>query len=86
MTSGASRLAVIGGFVLLVLVGALIVVSGLIMPYWAVGVLALAWVGALVIAFQLRERPAAVLVIPFVLLAIWALSAWAGDRFLDWTA
>jgi hypothetical protein len=86
MTSGAGRVAVFGGFVLLVAVGALIAVSGLIMPYWAVGSLAVIWLVALVTAIQLRARPGAVLALPFVLMAIWVIAAWAGERFLDWTA
>ena len=84
--SGAERLAVIPGFVLLVAMGAVILVSGLIMPYWAVAALGVVWIVAVAAAITWRARPLRVLVVPFVLLAIWAATAWAGDRFLNWTA
>jgi hypothetical protein len=77
---------VIVGFVLHAAMGALILVSGLIMPLWAVGVLATLWVVALIAAIRWRGRPARVFAVPVVMLAVWLGVAWAGDRFLDWTA
>jgi hypothetical protein len=85
-TSPAARVAVILGFALHIGMGVLILVSGLIMPYWAVGVLAVIWVIGLIVAIRGRARPSLVLAVPFAMLAIWILAAWGGDRFLDWTA
>ncbi|HJP64789.1 MAG TPA: hypothetical protein VKA30_00635 [Actinomycetota bacterium] len=74
------------GFALLAGMGALILVSGLIMPLWAVAALAALWILAVVAAILWRGRPGSVLAIPFALFAVWLAAAWAGDRFLDWTA
>jgi hypothetical protein len=84
--STGARIAVILGFVLLAADGLLVLVSGLIMPYWAVGVLAAVWLGAVTVAIRGRARPGLVLATPFVFLALWAAAAWGGDAFLDWTA
>jgi len=78
--------AVVVGFLLHLAVGGLVLVSGLIMPAWAVVVLAIVWAGALVVAIRWRARPALVVVVPFVMLAIWVVTAWVGDRLFDWTA
>jgi hypothetical protein len=84
--SAGGRIAVVAGFVLQLAMGAVILVSGLIMPIWAVAVLGAVWVLATVHQVRSRTRPGMVLAIPFALLAVWLLSAWAGDAFLDWTA
>jgi hypothetical protein len=77
---------VIIGFFLHVAMGALILVSGLIMPLWAVAVLAGLWVVALVAAIRWRARPGRVVALPVIMFATWLGAAWAGDHFLDWTA
>ncbi len=84
--SAGARVAVVVGFLLHVAFGALVLVSGLIMPTWAVGALGVVWVVALAAVIRWRSRPALVLGIPLVLLAIWVIMLWAGDSFLDWTA
>ena len=80
------RAIVVLGFVLHVAMGVVILVSGLIMPAWAVGVLAALWVVTLVAAIGWRDRPGLVITVPIATFAIWLAAAWAGDRFLDWTA
>jgi hypothetical protein len=74
------------GFVLLLAAGGLVLVSGLIMPAWAVGLLAALWLVAVVFAIRWRRRPAAVFALPIGLLAVWGALAWVGDHFLDWSA
>ena len=74
------------GFILELAVGILILVSGLIMPIWAVIALGVVWLVGLVIAIRWRRKPAVVLAVPLAMIAIWAATAWAGDALLDWTA
>jgi len=81
-----SRVPIVLGFLLHAAVGGAILVSGLIIPLWAVGALALVWLSGLVVAIRSRTRPGVVLAVPFVTLAIVVLTAWAGETFLDWTA
>jgi hypothetical protein len=83
--SGGGKLAVVAGFALHAAMGVVVLVSGLIMPIWAVGVLAVVWLAALAVAIRWRGRPPLVLLVPFAMLAIWGLTAWLGDTFLDWT-
>jgi hypothetical protein len=82
----AGRIAAVVGFLLLAGMAALILVSGLIMPYWAVGALAVVWVVALAMALKWRSRGGIVLGIGFGLVVAWLAVAWAGEAFLDWTA
>jgi len=84
--SGLERLAVVLGFVLLLACGALVAVSGLIMPVYGVAVVALLWIGAVAVAMRGRNRPALVLMTPFAYLAVWLAVAWLGEALLDWTA
>jgi hypothetical protein len=81
------RLRVWVGFVLYVLVGAFLLVAGLIMPIWAVFALAAVWVMGLVyLLMTWKDRPNTVLIMPFVMAGIFLLVIWLGDVFLDWTA
>ncbi len=84
--SGIERIAVVLGFLLLLAGGALVVVSGLIMPVYGVAVVALLWIVAVAVAIRGRARPALVLMTPFAFLGVWLLVAWLGDVLLDWTA
>jgi hypothetical protein len=74
------------GFVLEVGVGILVLVSGLIMPAWAVVGLGVLWLLGLVAAIRWRRKPAVVLAVPLAMIAIWSATAWAGETLLDWTA
>lgn len=85
-TSGPARAWVILGFVLLVAAGGLILVSGLIMPAWAVGLLAALWLVAVVAAVRWRRSPALVFALPIGLVALWVALGWVGDHFWDWSA
>jgi hypothetical protein len=85
-TTPASRVAVVAGFVLHGVVGVWVLLGQLIMPLWAVGILAVIWVVGLVLAFRWRARPALILLVLLVTLAIWFVTAWLGETFLDWTA
>ena len=79
-------MARVAGFVLLVPVGILYLVSGLVVPLpWLVGLWALG-VGLVVYAVVNRRRPWHVLAVPFVAVALWVAIVSLGDAFLDWTA
>ena len=84
--SAARSVIVVVGFVLLLGAGVLVLVSGLIMPVWAVIALGVLWVVGLVIALRWRRTPAVVLAVPLAMIAIWGATAWAGETLLDWTA
>ncbi|SNT49591.1 hypothetical protein SAMN05421812_107225 [Asanoa hainanensis] len=63
------------------------VVSGLVMPAWAVGVLVVIWAGLLAVAIALlRTRPPWTLVVPLVAVVVWFAVVSAGDAWLGWTA
>ncbi len=79
-------LALVAGAVLQAGAGMLVAVSGLIMPFWAVGVLAVVWAVGVAVQIRHRHRPLVVLAVPFVVAAIWLLTGTLGEAFLDWTA
>ena len=60
------------GFALYAAAGFPILVAGLIMPLWAVMVLAVIWLAGLAL--------------PFIVVAIWWATAYLGETFLGWTA
>ena len=60
------RVAVITGFLLHAGVGVFVLSSGLMMPVWAVVVLAAVWVASLAGAIRERHRPLHVLLTPVV--------------------
>ena len=70
-----------------VVVGYLYLVSGLVVPAWALGVLFVIWLGLLWLAISLlRRRPAWTLLVPVGAVAIWLAIVSAGDAWLGWTA
>jgi len=78
--------ALAAGLVLHGAMGLVVLVSGLIMPIWAVLALGAVWIIGFVVVIRWRAKPSVVLLVPVVMFAIWAFTAWLGDRFLDWTA
>jgi len=61
--------------------------SGLVAPWWAVGVLLAAWVVMLGLSIAwARRRPFVVLVMPLIALALWVGVLSAGAALLGWTA
>ena len=83
---GQNPLITIAGFVLYAAAGLPILVGGLIMPWYGVAFLAVLWVIGLVLAIRWRDRTLVFLALPFVLVGLWFLTAWAGETFLGWTA
>lgn len=81
----AASSLVIGG-ALHVLLGATIAVSGLIMPAWAVGVLAIAWAVGTASIVRWRRRPPLVVAVAVSLWIVWLGLASVGDAWLGWTA
>jgi hypothetical protein len=84
--SVGSRVAVVAGFALHAVVGALVIASGLVMPAWAIVALAAVWVVALVAAIRQRHRPLFALLTPVLTFGIWYVTGWAGETYLSWTA
>ena len=80
------RIAVVTGFVLHAVACVFVISSGLMMPMWAIILLAGFWTAALGFAIRQRHRPPAVLLTPVVTFAVWFLTGWAGETFLGWTA
>jgi hypothetical protein len=61
--------------------------SGLVAPYWAVGVLLAVWLVMFVITCRwFMPHPRRTVVMPVLALAIWFGAITAGGVFLDWTA
>ena len=61
--------------------------SGLVAPYWAVGVLLVVWLVMLVITCRwFMPYPKRTLVMPPLAFAIWIGAITLGGVFLDWTA
>ncbi len=55
-------------------------------PWWAITLLALLWLGALLLAIAwFTTRPKAVALIPLVLILGWLGTVVGGARFLDWS-
>jgi hypothetical protein len=81
-----STLVTVIGFVLYAAAGLPILFAGLIMPWYGVAFLGLLWVIGLVLAIRWRERTLAFLALPFLMVGLWFLTAWAGETFLGWTA
>ena len=84
--SVGGHVAVVAGFALHAVVGAVVISSGLMMPAWAIVALAAVWMVALVAAIRQRDRPLFVFLTPVVTFGIWCLTGWAGETFLGWTA
>ncbi|MER7459838.1 hypothetical protein [Micromonospora sp. NPDC126480] len=63
------------------------VVSGLVVPAWALAGLLVIWLALLAVAIRLlRQRPAFVPLVPLAAVLIWLAVVSAGDAWLDWTA
>jgi hypothetical protein len=74
------------GFALYLAAGFPVLVGGLIMPLWAILVLAVIWVAGLFLAIRWRRQRNRFLALPFIMFAIWLATAYLGETFLGWTA
>lgn len=55
-------------------------------PWWAITLLALLWLAALVLAISwFTTRPKAVALLPAVVALAWLATVLGGARFLDWS-
>lgn len=89
MRSGASWAAAVArgiGFVLLVPVGLLYLVSGLVVPLPWTALLWVMWLGAAAFSVASRRRPGVVLAVPLVAVVVWVVFVSAGSALFDWTA
>jgi hypothetical protein len=60
--------------------------SGLLAPLWAVGVLWTVWTALLIVALgQRRKRPLLVALTPVIGLGTWIAALWAGTALLGWS-
>jgi hypothetical protein len=89
-SAGASPVAIVLGLVALALhlvVGYFVLASGLVAPLWAVLMLVLIWVIALILGWRIwRSHPAVAVAVPVVTALIWLAVIAAGGQFLGWTA
>jgi hypothetical protein len=61
--------------------------SGLVAPYWAVGVLLVVWLVLTVVTCRwFMPHPRRTLVMPVFAFVVWIGTITAGGAFLDWTA
>jgi hypothetical protein len=74
------------GFALYLTAGYPVLVGGLIMPLWAILLLAVVWVVGLFLAIRWRKQRNRFLALPFIMFAIWLATAYLGETFLGWTA
>lgn len=82
-----ARIARWVGLALYLLAGALYLASGLVAPWWAVGVLWGIWIALLVATLRVwKQRPWWVLAAPVFAYLIWVAVVLGGDVFLGWTA
>ena len=83
----AGMVAVILAAALQLAVGYFTLVSGLVAPAWAVALLGLVWVAAVVILVRTaRTRPLAAPLVPVLNIAVWWAAMLAGGQWLGWTA
>jgi hypothetical protein len=55
-------------------------------PWWAIALLALVWVAALLLAVGwFTARPRAVVLIPLAVAVVWLATVIGGARFLGWS-
>lgn len=82
----ASRTALALGGVLHLMVGALIVGTGLVAPLWATLLPGVLWLAVAWLAWQWRARPLLVLLLPFATVGVLWLVTAAGGAWLGWSA
>lgn len=55
-------------------------------PWWAITLLAVVWIGALLVAIAwFTTRPRAVVLLPLAVAVLWLLTVLAGARYLGWS-
>jgi hypothetical protein len=74
------------GFALYSVVGYIVLVSGLVMPAYAVVLLGLAWLVGLYLAVRWRKQRNRFLALPFIMFAVILATAYLGGELLGWTA
>jgi hypothetical protein len=74
------------GFTLYLVVGYIVLVSGLVMPAYAVIFLGLVWLVGLYLAVRWRKQRNRFLALPFIMFAIVLATAYLGGELLGWTA
>lgn len=82
----AAPIALAFAALLHLIVGGLLVPIGLVAPQWAYGAFWLLWFAAIPVGWSLRNRPIAVLLVPFAVLGVVWLALILGDRYAGWTA
>jgi hypothetical protein len=56
-------------------------------PWWAIAVLAVVWLGALLVAIAwFTTRPRAVVLLPVLVALLWLVAVLGGARYLGWSA
>ena len=82
----ASLVGLVFGALMHLIVGAFVLPSGVLAPWWAgFGLVALWLVGARLL-WAWRHSPVRTLLVPVAMAAIWWAALTAGDAWLGWTA
>lgn len=84
--SPIAKVITVIGFTLHVLVLWVYLLSGLLAPPYAVGILLLVWVGLLALAIVWRKKPWRVFAVPFMAAAVWFGFLQLGSMIFGWTA
>ncbi len=86
-TSPTSIVLGLVALALQLVVGYFVLASGLVAPLWAVLMLVVVWVVALIVGWRIwRSHPAVSVAVPVVTALIWLAVIFAGGQFLGWTA
>ncbi len=82
----ASMVALVFSAMLHAVVAVFVFPSGLIAPGWAWTLLVALWMLGAWLLWRWRRFPIRILLVPFVMAAIWYATITAGDVWLGWTA
>ncbi|MDQ4148648.1 MAG: hypothetical protein M3164_01445 [Actinomycetota bacterium] len=83
--SVAPAIALIVALLLHLVAGYFFLSSGLLAPLWAVALLLVVWVILLIVGIRNRDRPATVLLIPLLDVAVWFIVVQGGVLIFGWT-
>ncbi|WP_448072012.1 hypothetical protein [Georgenia yuyongxinii] len=82
----AGHVAAVAGLVLLLVLLPFYLASGLMAPYWAVGMLIVIWLALFLLGVRwFRRRPFLVLLLPVVAVAVWFVLMVGGESLFGWT-
>lgn len=81
----AALVGLVFGALMHLVVGAFVLPSGLVAPWWAWFALVALWVVGARLLWTWRRSPVRTLLVPVAMAAIWWTTLTAGDAWLGWT-